>query len=137
MAWGTDAAYDEEATHIQAWVRGDPTWLDVEGVELIDDLGDGNLLIGVPRYEPFTAAVPALVERGVAFVEIAGNDRLLMTLIAPSDWDEAQEWAAVIHEWPILTEPDQKRVAVEVAVGRLDDVLPMLDGIQIDHLYDY
>lgn len=137
MAWGTDAAYGEEATHIQAWVRYGEDLESVEGVEIIEDLGDGNILIGVPRYEPFSAAVPALVEHGVEFVEIAGNDTLLLTLIAPEDWDDARLWGSVIHEWPILTEPGKKRVAVEVAVGRLHEVLPKFASIQIDHIYDY
>jgi FAD/FMN-containing dehydrogenase len=137
MAWGTEAAYGEEATHIQAWVRADPAALDVEGVVLLETLGDGNLLIGVPRYEPFSSAVPLLVDRGVEFVEIAGNDRILMTLIAPSGWNDVGQWASVVHEWPLLTDPDHKRVAVDVAVDRLDDLRSKLSDVQIDHLYDY
>jgi len=137
MGAGTDAAYDEEATQLQAWVRADPSALDVEGVELVEDLGDGHLLIAIPRYEPFTAAVPSLVERGVEFVEIAGNQRLLLTVIAPSEWVAADRWAGRVHEWPILTDPGHKRVALEVPVRRLDEVLPKLADVQIDHLYDY
>ena len=42
-------------------------------------------------------------------------------------------------EWDILTRPGQKRVAISVAVDRLNEVIPSLEAerVKIDHIYDY
>lgn len=144
-AWGwaiaksSGQAYDPEADVIHAWVRKTPRADDARIVER-EDLDADSELLALPRYEPFTGAVQRLASAGVRFVEIAGNDAILATLIAPAAWQDAGGRGEVLTEWPILTDRARKRVALTVAVPRLHEVLPSLaaePGVTIDHLYDF
>ena len=143
MGAGSQAAYGTETEQILAWVDlGD---LDqppstVAGLEVVESLGGSYSLVRIPRYEPFSAAVPELARQGVRFVEIAGGDTLLVQLIAPSDWRNVDPYGDLLAAWPILTDPDQRqRITLEVPVGRLHEIVPALDDepVTIEHLYDY
>lgn len=144
-AWGgaiakaSGQAYDPEADVIYAWVRKNPTARDSR-LGKREDLGVADELVALPRYEPFTATVQALAAAGVRFVEIAGNDALLVTIVAPAAWRDAEHRGAELVEWPLLTDRARKRVALTVAVPQLHAVLPSLaaePGVTIDHLYDF
>lgn len=134
----SQSAYDPEAETIEVWARRAPG-VRTPGVVAREDLDERSELLKLPRYEPFTAAVVALASSGVHFVEIAGNDRILVTLVAPSDWSDTRERGDVLLEWPILTRPESKRIALTVAVARLDEVLPSFaaEHVAIDHIYDF
>jgi hypothetical protein len=145
-AWGwamgkaSGAAYDPEADRILAWVRPPSRdALQLDSVTVLDPPDARSELVGLPRYEPFTKAVSELSRRRVQFVEIAGNRHIVMTVIAPRNWDVSADAAREVREWPILTDPTRKRVALSVGVERLHQVVPSLEagGASIDHLYDY
>ena len=72
-------------------------------------------------------------------VEIAGGKTILVQVIAPRSWDRARLWGDVLMSWPILTQPDNQRVAIEVPIRRLNEVLPALaqDGATVEHIYDF
>lgn len=139
MGGASQSTYGAETEVIRAWVR--PNGVDVAGmpgVLAVEDLGEGALLLSLQRYEPFTATVQALVDAGIDIVEIAGGTRIVVQVTAPAGRDLAL-YGDVVLAWPILTEPGMQRVALEVAVHRLDEVLPALRaaGARIEHLYDY
>lgn len=146
-AWGwlikqsSQAAYDPEDQMIQAWVKnGADAILGIDpGVRQHEPLDANTQLLSLPRYEPFTQAVTELANKGVRFVEIAGNTKILMTVIAPLEWQDTQGRGDRLLEWRILTQPDKKRVALTVDVSRLHEVIPSLEREQvtIDHLYDF
>jgi hypothetical protein len=96
-------------------------------------------IVSIPRYEEFTQIVPRLARQGVRFVEIAGNHDMLITAIAPRDWQYDLKDGKLLFAMPILTQPDRKRVAVNVPVAALDRVLNALDDhtVTLEHLYDY
>jgi hypothetical protein len=45
----------------------------------------------------------------------------------------------VLVDWPLLSDPTRHRWALEVAIRRLDEVLPALraSGATVEHLYDF
>ena len=144
MGGASESAYGVETGTVRAWVR--PNGVDVaavEGVIDVEDLGEGAVLASLTRYEPFTAAVVALVDAGVEIVEIAGGHRLVVQIVAPTEANgapfDASLWGDVVIAWPLLTEPDRQRIALEIPVHRLDESLPALvaAGAEIEHLYDY
>ncbi|MBX2799093.1 MAG: FAD-binding oxidoreductase [Myxococcales bacterium] len=140
MGGASEAAYDPVSSTVSAWVIPHGVNADsLEGVEVIEDLGDDYELISVPRYEPFTRAVVDLASRGMQFVQIAGCRTLLVQIVADETWSDAHLWGDEVVSWPILTQPGKQRIAMEVSVGRLHEVLPALQdmGITIEHLYDY
>jgi hypothetical protein len=79
-----------------------------------------------------------LAKRGGRFVEIAGNDEIVVTVIAPrSMTGDKDTW----FESDLLTDPLSKRVAVRTNVSSLHSDLNGLAfaprGIKLEHIYDY
>jgi hypothetical protein len=112
---GTQAGYDPEEETLVARVNGK--------------------LVRMPRYEGFRKDLETRIARGEQFDDIAGNQNIMVTLIAPLAWKSSDP----IFEWKILTEPEKKRVALAVPVRRLHEVLPQWkkQGVVLDHVYDY
>ncbi len=132
-------AYDPEAAVIHAWVRKSPVAADQRITER-EDLGPDDELLALPRYEPFTTVVSGLADQGVRFVEIAGNDKILVQLVAPASWQDAAGRGTRLVEWPILTDRTKKRVAMTVAVSHLHEALPSFAAdrdVTVEHLYDF
>ncbi|MDQ2691241.1 MAG: hypothetical protein M3Y68_04350, partial [Chloroflexota bacterium] len=110
---------------------------DLEPVQAIDDQ---RQLIRITRFEYFSDALPGLTERGVQFVEIAGNDDVLFTLRGPEAADYDFEHGTYLFDLPILTEPGLTRTAVNVRVADIAAFLEELKSrpdLQFEHMYDY
>jgi len=108
-------------------------------LKLLQTLPDGRALITVPRYEAFMVYAQALAAKGLNFEEIAGNRNvILVSLLAKRDWAAPLD-LPVLFAQPILTRPDQQRVALMVPVNRLAMQLRQWQtaGIQIEHIFDY
>jgi hypothetical protein len=94
-------------------------------------------LILVPRYDAFMLHATTLAKRGANFVEIAGNDTvILVTILARQDFPEQR---GRLFEQPILTRPGWRRIALVVPVGELAaflNGLPARGGL-LEHVYDY
>src|SRR5262245_56561069 len=109
--------------------------------EIVEPIGDRQL-IRITRFEYFSDTVPGLVERGVQFVEIAGNDDIVFTVIGPQG-DPSRytfEHGLALFDLPILTQPDLTRVAVKVPVADIGPFLQELKSkpdIKFEHMYDY
>jgi hypothetical protein len=136
----TATAYDPADYTLEAWVRtggADPE--KVAGVKTLEKLGGDSVLIQVPRYESFKRAALALAAKNVRFVEVAGNRRILVTVVAPAAWTGGRLYGDVVDEWPLLTDPARKREAVVVPVTDLTAALRGMpaEGAEIDHVYDY
>ena len=111
-----------------------------ENLEVIERFGEQKQLIRITRFEYFSDTVPGLVERGVQFFEIAGNDEILFTLIGPRTADYTFEHGTALFDLPILTQPELTRVAVNVHVADIGLFLQALKGrgdIRFEHMYDY
>lgn len=136
ITWATGTAYAPEATTIEAWIR--PNGADLTGIEVLEDYGQGDLLVSIPRYEPFSAAMIDLANRGVEVVEVAGNDTIVVQVIAPTGTDLAK-FGGTLVRWKLLTSPDRERIAIEVPLASLVHTLPALaaDDLVVEHLYDF
>ncbi len=140
---GTAAGYDPEADTIQVWARSSRPEAELPTIDarikVLTPLGGPHVLLSLPRYEPFRAAVEALIRQDVQLLEVAGNEGMLLTLLAPQDWQPPSLHGTVICEWTLLTDPRRKRVALFVPVQQLDTLLPAYDhaGLVLDHLFDF
>ena len=107
------------------------------------EMPGGPALVTVPRYDAFKGYALGLAKGGATFREIAGNGagaRILLTVLAPTDWAPAMSGSSVLFEDPILTRSVRKRVALVVPVGDLARALTALTaarGVDIEHIYDY
>lgn len=111
-------------------------------LEVVEKIDDQKQLIRITRFEYFSDTVPGLTERGVQFIEIAGNDEILFTLIGPRGQtvDYTFEHGAALFDLPILTQPELTRVAVKVRVADIGLFLQELKSkpqITFEHMYDY
>lgn len=145
MKQATESVYAPEDLIIWARVSELPDDLaQREPTVRIVQATDGKLpLFGLPRYEAFTQMLPRLVSQGVRFSEIAGNDEIMLTVLAPSVWTYNGSDATTLFSLPILTEPGRTRFALKAPVASLHTVieslmqLPASDGVTVEHIYDY
>jgi hypothetical protein len=109
------------------------------GVRVLTPLDDATQAVVIPRYAAFTDTVLALVRGGAVIREIAGNDEILVSVIAPRGWSSQSLNAVVMFSLPVLTDLSRHRVALWVRVAALHDVVRSLDGsgATIEHVYDY
>jgi hypothetical protein len=139
---GTHATYGFEDTTTKAWVDFPP---EVNSASLgghfkiVRDLGGGAAMIEVPRYQEFTPTAQMLIQAGAHFRQIAGNQLIVVSAIAPSQWTNNAPDLQVLLVQPLLTNSGKTRVVLLIPVPELNTALPRLeaDGLVIEHLYDY
>jgi hypothetical protein len=137
---GTRNAQRPEDLVIYAWVDDVPDRIFGDHrIRKIKALGDRSYVIAMPRRDAFTPLVAELVKQGVRFREIAGNDEILLTVIAPSALDFRLETGEILAKEPLLTNPAAQRIAVKAPVRSLNGVVADLgrNGLTIERLYDY
>jgi hypothetical protein len=138
---GSHSAYGVEISETLALVENIPDFIlkDEPTVRVVKPVDPQLSLVSFPRYELFTKIVPGLMKRGLRFVDIAGNNEILVTAIAPRDWAPDLEDGQFIYAMNILTNPNIKRVALRVPVGSLHETLDNLEaeGVKMEHIYDY
>ena len=134
------AASDPASPDIYVWVKG-PIGEAVRGEEdalLERDLGsEGTIVVAKPG-RSLTDMIPRLIDRGVSFVEIGGNDEIMMTVLS-ADAVSAPNGSRTLFEYELPADPGERRTALVVAVGKLDTVVPALlkDGATLERVYDY
>jgi FAD/FMN-containing dehydrogenase len=106
-------------------------------------LDSTHALLSAPRYDAFRDLMLALAGSHVPLriAEIAGNDDILLTGVAPADWSATDPRERVLYTLPLPTDSARKRVAMRVKVP---DLLAVLAGpdmgsgrLVVDHIYDY
>ncbi len=91
----------------------------------------GGAWVQTPRYRAFTDFLRRVAAAGGDVVEIAGQDRILVTVILP----ESDGRAALLHA-PLQARPGQARFGLLVRVDELAGLLRTL-GPAFEHAYDY
>lgn len=138
---GTHATYGYEPTETYAWMdNADKTFVQqLPRLKIVKEAGTRAFVVDIPRYQEFTDIASALAERGVRFVEIAGNSEILVSVLAPQSWRYPNSDARPLFSTPVLTRPGLNRVVLGCDVGSLHSVLKSLrkDGAAIEHIYDY
>jgi hypothetical protein len=136
----TQAAYEPEDLEIHVWIDHAPEAIFSDPrVRKVKEMSPRSFIVIIPRYEEFTDIVTKLAEQGVQFHDIAGNDEILLTAIAPSNWEYDLRDGQLVLRKAILTKPDMNRIAVKAPVRSLQSILTALRtrGIRVEHLYDY
>jgi hypothetical protein len=145
IGWGNSATYGAVDMEIYALATGVTASVlaDFPAIHLVERLDNDLALITIPHYQPFTDLVPQLTAAGVHFKEFAGNDQIMLSAFAPTDWPAAGENklgdAKVMFTMRALAAPDQQRIGLNIPVTSLHIVLAEMDrqGIVIEHMYDY
>jgi hypothetical protein len=108
-----------------------------EGVLQVEDNQDRGAILTVSRYRAFTRTAEAIAAAGGNFTEIAGNDDILVTLLAANDPD-LPESARLLRRVERQS-AEERRHLVAVKVGDLADLIRGLEtsGATLEHVYDY
>jgi hypothetical protein len=136
---GSGATYGAEELRIHAWIDNARDAVFAGGViKKVERLGPHSYIVTLPRYEAFTTQAKLLVKQGVRFVEIAGNDDILVTVVAKGTVEPGSGVTAVLDE-RVLTQTTMRRIALKVPVRSLHEVILRLEksGATIEHIYDY
>jgi hypothetical protein len=141
---GTHATYGYEDTMTSAWLEtppnvGAPILGDAPHLQVKRDLGAGQMIVEIPRYQEFTPTTASLIKNGARFRQIAGNALIAISVIAPSGWAGSPAGTQMLLSQPIRSQPGQTRVLLLCRVAELHTVLPALerDAVRLEHLYDY
>ena len=140
----TRAGYEPQADAMQMVVTG---WTDSTAARethftVVARLDSLHTLVSTPRYDVFRDAILDLARRqpSVRITEIAGNDEIFLTGIAPTGWSRVKPGGWTVHALPLPTEARMERFGMKARVPELLDVLRELQNnanIVVDHIYDY
>lgn len=102
------------------------------------DFGADGTVFVTRRYQVFTDMIPRLIERGVSFVEIGGNDEILMTVLSEAEI-AAPEGTALLFSYALPAEPGLRRTGLTARVDALHTAIPALTakGARLEHVYDF
>lgn len=137
----THASYGIESADTYAWIENAPETIftDNPRIRKVKQAGPGAYIVIIPRYQEFTTIAEWLAARDIRLVEIAGNDEILVSAIAPRDWTFNLSAGEESFSSVLATDPQLKRVAISTPVSALHIVLKDLKGhgVKIEHVYDY
>jgi hypothetical protein len=117
----------------------------IRGVKAIRDVTDANgargVLVETARYAAFDAFVRELGRHpGAALREIAGNHRILVTIIVrDGDMKLAASDGVTIFRLPIQSAPGSKRIGIDMPVRALVENVKRFEAAhdRFEHAYDY
>jgi hypothetical protein len=126
------AAVGADQLRLRAVVAGLPetALAALPDVQVIETLPEG-VMIEAPRYRAFTRLAETIAAAGGTFVEIAGNDDILFTMVT----DQAGVEGA-IHSFARQGNPGFRHLVL-VPVAGLADSLRGLPPGALEHLHDY
>jgi FAD/FMN-containing dehydrogenase len=137
----TQATYSPEDFEIQVLVKGDPEkFKKIDPRLKVDKTAREGYFVGsLPRYEPFTDILPKFSGEDFTFYEIAGNQRIVATFLAPQDTTALKPFYDGLYRWPILTQTGMERQLVSLEPKQLLKLLDSIKGkpIVLDHAFDY
>jgi hypothetical protein len=139
IGMGSGATYGAEAERVHAWIENASDSVFADGVvQKVQQMGPGSFIVTIPRYEAFTTRAKLLMKQQVRFVEIAGNDEILITVVGPAAPEKDNTLTVHLDE-ALLTDASIRRTAVSVLVRSLHDVVLRLEqrGATVEHIYDY
>lgn len=136
---GALAGYSPADLTIMTIVKGVKTDTGIKDVEEVRDLGNGTTLVRTPRYEAYTNILRAWARQGTTVVEIAGNDRILTTVLAPDGTHLEVPGSKPIFTIPIQSKPGWHRIGFDTHVVNLTNAIGAVEhqGATFEHAYDY
>jgi hypothetical protein len=108
-------------------------------IKLIERRDDGSAVIETPRYRAFTKIILALVNRGRTFVEIAGNNEILVTILTKAEPGLSPPGARELFQVPLQARIAWVRRGIVLPVSELGELArqDQASGAEFEHVYDY
>ena len=101
--------------------------------------GREGVLMITPRYREFTGIIREIGAKGVSFAEIAGNTRILTTVLVPPGNLPSASGAKPIFETDVQSMPGWRRVGYDTQVSAVAALPAAVEahGAKFEHAYDY
>jgi hypothetical protein len=108
-------------------------------ITLVSTLADGSSIIETDRYRVLTEVIEGLAKRGRDVIEIAGNDRVLVTLLVPQSEAVPPELELAVLEVAVQGRPGTRRAGHDVPVRLLGSLSRSLGSgpVRIELVYDF
>lgn len=108
-------------------------------MKVIEQRTDGTTVVETPRYRAFTQILLALVDRNRRIIEIAGNNEILVTVLAKDGAPFAAGGARELIVVPVQARPGFTRRGYSVRLEDLPAFVQSLrqSGGEFEHAYDY
>ena len=133
--------YGVEDDRTFAWIGNTPDSVLANNprIRKVKETGPQSYIVSIPRYQEFTTIVEDLASHGVEFKQIAGNEQIALTVLAPRESQFAVPGSELLFAGDLLTAPALRRLAIRAPVSSLHSVLNGLaeHGVKIEHIYDY
>lgn len=131
----------EPQAEIRALMKGlpaDPKSIDGR-IGVVEAYPGGLQLVAFPRREIFSEIVRKSVGRGVQFIEIAGNDDILITVLGPRGWSPPEGAGEHLFDTAVLSGSGGVRAGLSVPVPQLLEAIAAIEaaGGRFEHIYDY
>ncbi|MGI9238734.1 MAG: FAD-binding oxidoreductase [Woeseiaceae bacterium] len=141
IGFGAATAYDAPRERVAMHINGDRGAIErIDArITVLRDFGGGDLIVSVPRWGPFTEIVPSIAAAGARFVEVAGNDEILLTTVEPQSETIVPDRARLLFESLVVSPSDMKRSVYVVRVEHLSAALNSIrqSHIELEHVFDY
>ncbi len=141
IGFGSQTAFEASDGLVTMHIVADAASLaDVDPrITLLRDFGDGDLVVTLPRWGGFTEIVPKLAAAGAQFVEISGNDEIVMTGVRPQDSSLEPDKARTLFDSMVVSPIGRNRSVYLVRVVDLSDALNSLgrNNIELEHVFDF
>jgi FAD/FMN-containing dehydrogenase len=136
----SDSIYGDSDDTVLALAENvsEPALEAASGVPVMHRYGQYALL-ALPHEERFRDPALELMSHGVRFQEIAGNQTILLTTIAPASWSYDLGSGHEVMSEPVLTAPGRRRVGIAAPVTSLHSIVGELQQrhLDVEHIYDY
>ena len=136
----THASYGYEDTTTSAWVTApSPSAVSaIAHVRVVKDIGEGNYIVEMPRYQEFTLRALEASHSGVQFMQIAGNRNILVSIVGKGPVTPAPD-SELLRLDLIPSEPGKFRAALLCRVTDLSSLLLSFEkqGVGVEHIYDF
>src|SRR5690349_5313612 len=123
MLTASHLTYGQESDETYTWIENAPGCLskEIPRIKIIAGTAGNACIVSIPRYQEFTDVAVKLAQRDVHFVQIAGNDEIMLTVVAPKSltYDLPASDGSLLFTEDILTKPGVKRIALECPVRSL------------------
>jgi hypothetical protein len=137
---GAVQASGEAALEIRSLISGIPPeqLAAIDGVRIIQTQTQG-VLIQTPRYRAFTKILTQIALAGGTIVDIAGNDDVMVTVIAEKDAIFQAPTGVSLIKSVARDGFDSQRILLDVRMFELAPLIRTFSvgGVRLEHVYDY
>ncbi len=141
IGFGAQTAYEQSDGLVTLRVNASPELISNidPRIKILKNFGESDLVITLPRWGEFTEIMPKLAKAEIQFIQISGNDDILVTVITDKESNKNISHGKYLFSSLVISPKNKNRLAYTVKVKNLSSFINTLKplGITLEHVYDY